>query len=372
VGGVSSAANVRTQWHNFSPRLAIAYAWNPKTVIRTGFGRSYYQEIFGFTFGNIANTYPTLITQQLSPVNSFASVFPLAQGPPAVVFPQIPSNGILQLPNNVAVNYYPADIKYPYVDSWNFSLERQLAEEMTLTVSYVGNAGRHQRLGVLSPRGIPLNQAIPGPGPLNPRHPLFNSFGLTQSISDFSNGGSSSYEALQNKLTKRFSKNYSLLLTYTWSKSIDTQGGYAVANYLNRSVADFDRTHVFTLGHVWQLPFGKGRTFLSNTNRLVDTVFGGWQFSGITAFETGWPFSPTLSSTAAINSDIPLAVLRPNQTTSINPYNVPGGQSRDLWFNPAAYTVPAPFQYGTAGRNSLRGPNLFTADWSLDKQFAIA
>ncbi len=371
VGLNSSSANVNTQWHNFSPRLAFAYELNNKTVVRTGFGRSYYQEVLGFTFNNIANTYPTLITQQISPVNSYTGIFSLAQGPPAVVFPQIPSNGILQLPNNVSVNYVPANLKYPYVDSWNFSLERLLAENTTLTVSYVGNVGRHQRLGVLNPRGIPLNQALPGPGPLNPRRQLYQEFGLTQSITDLSTGGTSSYEALQTKLNRRFSKGYSLLVTYTFSKTIDTSGGYELANYLNRGVADFDRTQVFTLGHVWQLPFGKGRTYLSNANRVIDALFGGWQFSGITSFDTGLPFSPTLSTTAVINSDIPLAVDRPNQILSVSPYSIPGGQSRNEWFNPAAYAIPAPYTYGTAGRNSLRGPNLFQADWSLDKQFAI-
>ncbi|MGI8744205.1 MAG: carboxypeptidase regulatory-like domain-containing protein [Bryobacteraceae bacterium] len=371
VGGNSKSANVNTQWHNFSPRLAIAYQLNPKTVIRTGFGRSYYQEIFGFTFNNIANSYPTLITQAISQPTTFTGAFSLAQGPPAVVFPQVPPNGILQLPNLIGANYLPADIKYPYVDSWNFSVERLLAGDMTATVSYVANAGRHQKLGVLSPRGIPLNQAIPGPGPLNPRRPLFNKFGLTQSITDLSDGGSNSYESLQTKLTKRFSRNYSLLLTYTWSKTIDTQGGLELNNRLNRGPADYDRAHVFTAGHIWQLPFGKGRQYLANTGRPVDYLLGGWQFSGITTFESGVPFSPTLINTSSINADIPSPDFRPDRILSIDPTNVPGGQNRDHWFNPAAYQVPGPFLFGTAGRNSLRGPNLFTADWSLDKRFAI-
>ena len=372
VGGNSSSANVNTQWHNFSPRIGIAYELNPRTVIRTGFGRSYYQEIFGFTFGNIANSYPTLITQSISQPNLFTAPFSLAQGPPAVVFPQIPANGILKLPDQIGANYLPSNIKYPYVDAWNFSLERLLAGDMTATVSYVGNVGRHQRLGVLSPRGLPLNQAIPGPGPLNPRRPLFNKFGLTQSIGDNSNGGTSSYEALQTKLTKRFSKDYSLLFTYTFSKSLDSQGGLELNNHLNRGVADFDRTHVFTAGHIWQLPFGKGKRYLADASRPVDYALGGWQFSGITTYESGWPFSPTLINTSSINADISSPDFRPNRMLSVDPNSVPGGQNRDHWFNPAAYQVPGPFLFGTAGRNTLRGPNLFTADWSLDKRFAVA
>ncbi len=279
AGNNSKGANVNTQWHNFSPRLAIAYQLNPKTVVRTGFGRSYYQEIFGFTFNNIAFSYPTQIVQSITQPSLFTGAFSLAQGPPAVVFPQVPANGILQLPNGIGLNYLPADIKYSYVDSWNFSAERLLAGDMTATASYVANVGRHQKIGVLGPRGIPLNQAIPGPGPLNPRRPLFNKFGLTQAITDLSLRGSNSYESLQTKLTKRFSKDYSLLFSYTWSKTLDTIGGLTLNNRLNRGLADYDRGHVFTAGHIWELPFGKGKAFAGNASRsaaAIPIASGAW------------------------------------------------------------------------------------------------
>ncbi len=363
VGGNTQSANVNTQWHNFSPRLAIAYQLDRKTVIRTGWGRSYFQEIFGNTFNNTANNYPTLITQTIPQPNPFTGVFSLVQGPPPVAFPQIPPNGILQLPDRVGATYRPPDIKYSYVDSWNFAVERLITNDMTATVSYVANGGRHLRLG------WPVNQAIPGPGPFNPRRPLFHRFGLTQGINDASNQGSNSYQSLQTKLTQRFSRGHSLLLTYTWSKTINTAGGLMLNGRLNRGLADFDRGHVFTAGHIWELPFGKGRRYLASAGRPVDYVLGGWQFSGITVFESGWPFSPALSNNASINADISL---RPDRVSNVDPDDVAGGKNRDHWFNPAAYRVPGPFLFGTAGRNSLRGPNLFSADWSLQKRFAIS
>jgi hypothetical protein len=371
VGGVDKAANVETQWRNFSPRLGIAYQLDPKTVIRTGWGRSYFIEIFGFNFNNVANNFPTLATQNVSPSGLFTPVFSLTQGPPAPVFPQIPSSGLLPLPAGFGVNYLPADQKYPYVDSWNLSFERLLDASTTVTASYIGNVGRNRRPGVLGPRGIALNQAAPGPGALNPRRPLFNLFGLTQSINDLSTVMRSSYQALQTKLTKRLSEGSSLLVTYTWSKSMDYQFGMGTwfDLRLNHAVADFDRTHALTVGHVWQLPFGKGRRYLSNAGRLADYTLGGWQFSGITRYESGWPFSPTLSNTSSINADVPY--LRPDVVAGADPYAVAGGQSRDRWFNVAAFQTPAAFKFGNAGRNSLRGPNFFTADWSLQKRFAV-
>jgi hypothetical protein len=75
-----------------------------------------------------------------------------------------------------------------------------------------------------------------------------------------------------------------------------------------------------------------------------------------------------LNNNASLNADAPL---RPDYTGAISPNEIPGGQSRDLWFNPAAYSVPALYRFGNAGRNSLRGPGLFTADWSLQKAFPI-
>ena len=364
VGLNSSSANVKTQLGNLSPRFAIAYAWNPKTVIRTGWGRSYFEEIFGANFNNIAYNYPTVISQSLPQVNPFTPLFLLDNGPPAPVTPTIPGNGLLPLPPDVSASYIPRNLKYPNVDSWNFSVERLIADDLTATVSYVGNVGRHLQWGV------PLNQAVPGPGPFDPRRPLYQEFGINNSVNDASNAGSNNYNALQLKLTKRFSHGLSLLATYTWSHALGDAGGLgpALGEAITYGPLAWDRRQAFTLGHVWQLPFGPGRPFLSDIHGVAKQLLAGWEFSGITQYETGWPFSPTLNNNASINADVSTP---PDVVPSVNPYDVPGGQSRNLWFNPAAYTIPAPYKYGNAAQGSLRGPNLFTADWSLSKRFAL-
>src|SRR5205807_5519984 len=116
---------------DFSPRVSLAYELNPKTVVRTGFGRSYFQEIFGATFNNTANVYPTLISQQVNPASPFSGIFTLAQGPPAIAFPQVPSSGTLPLPDGIGAGYIPRDLSYSYVDAWNFSVERLIAGDLT-------------------------------------------------------------------------------------------------------------------------------------------------------------------------------------------------------------------------------------------------
>jgi hypothetical protein len=364
IGGNSMSANVTTQWHNFSPRLAIAYALNSKTVIRTGWGRSYFEEIFGANFNNIAYNYPTVISQTPPQVNPFTPLFLLSDGPPAPQTPQIPSNGLIPLTSasGLSASYIPRNLKYPNVDSWNFSVERLIAGDLTATVSYVGNVGRHLQWGV------PLNAAVPGPGPFDPRRPLFQKFGINNSVNDASNAGSNNYNSLQTKLTKRFSHGLSLLATFTWSKALGDAGGLppALGEALTYGPLDWDRKYAFTLGHVWQLPFGPGRAYLSNVHGVAKQIVAGWEFSGITQFESGWPFSPGLNNNASLNADFGTP---PNVVPGVNPYDVPGGQSRDLWFNPAAYTIPGLYQYGNAAHNSLRGPNLFSADWSFAKRF---
>jgi hypothetical protein len=365
LGANSKSAGVKTQWTNFSPRLAFAYQLTPKTVLRTGWGRSYFQEIFGNTFNNTANNYPTLITQTVQQPNLYTPVFTLNQGPPTPVVPAIPQNGILPLPDRVGASYRPDDLGYSYVDSWNFSIERLIGSDTTATATYVGNVGRHLRIG------WPMNQAVPGPGPLNPRRPLFVKFGLTQGINDASNMGSNSYQALQTKLTKRFSQGVSLLATYTWSKTLDTAGGLLVNGRLNRGIADFDRTHVGTIGLNAQLPFGKGRRYLANASRAVDLILGGWELGTVTLLQSGLAITPTLVNNSHLNADVTGASLRPNRVPGVDPYDVPGGQSRNLWFNLAAFQVPGQYQFGTSSRGSLRGPGLINSDLSLAKRFPV-
>jgi Carboxypeptidase regulatory-like domain/TonB dependent receptor len=366
VGGVSLSGNSQTQWTNFSPRLGIAYAINEKTVIRTGYGRGYSQGTFGWTFNNIAaDVYPSIVNQSISPPATFQPIFPITTAPPPIVYPAIPSNGRLQLPNGISTPYIPANQKLPYVDMWNFTVEREIASQLSLSVGYVGNVGRHLN------GGFALNDAPPAPGPLLQRRPLYQAYGLSQSINDKCDCTSSNYNALQVQANKRFSKSYSLLANFSWQRALDfaqetvplpTNNYNAAQDY---GPADFDREYVVTVAHTFELPFGPGRKFLSNSKGIVRTLVANWTFRGITQYNSGLPFSPTLNNNSALNSD---ESTRPQQIG--DPF-AGFNQSRNLWFNPAAYATPAPFTFGDAGRNSLRGPNFFEADWSLSKNFVF-
>ncbi|MBV9676108.1 MAG: TonB-dependent receptor [Acidobacteriaceae bacterium] len=365
VGGVSLSGNSQTQWTNFAPRFGIAYAPDTKTVIRTGYGRGYSIGTFGWTFNNIAaDIYPSIVNQTINPMSPYQPVFRLTTAPPPIVYPTIPPSGRFPLPDGIGTPYIPPNQKIPYVDQWNFTVEREIVPTLNLSVGYVGNIARHLN------GGFNLNSAIPGPGPLNPRRPLYNEFGITQNIFDKCNCTSGNYNGLQAQASKRFTRGYSLQTSFTWSKALNYgEFGTPTNQYNVRSdygPASFDREFVYTLAHTLELPFGPGHKFLSGVHGPARLLVEGWSFRGITSYNSGLPFSPGFSNTpTSLNSDMST---RPDQ---IGDPLAGVNQSRNLWFNPAVYVTPGLYTFGNAGKNSLRGPGFFEADWSLGKAFRV-
>jgi hypothetical protein len=189
---------------------------------------------------------------------------------------------------------------------------------------------------------------------------------------------------LQIKFTKRFSRNYSLLASYTWSKSLDF-GEFGTAsnqyNYrVDRGPAIFDRASVFTLAHTVRLPFGRGQRFFADANPILNGFIGGWEWTGITTAESGLPFTVNFSSAELNSFDMGL---RPNKVGNPFSGSCPnsGGSTHTVncWFNPTAFADPNPvvagqpvtYNFGNTSRNSLRGPGLFTGDWGLHKDFQL-
>ncbi len=150
--------------------------------------------------------------------------------------------------------------KIPSVDQWNVTIERQFPSSVNLSVAYVGNLGRHLN------GGFNLNSAVPGSGAdINLRRPLFGKFGLVDSIFDKCDCTSSNYNALQIRGEKRFGATYSILASFTYSRTMDFgEFGTPTDQYntrLDYGPADFNRLFVFTLAHTYTLPFGPGRKF---------------------------------------------------------------------------------------------------------------
>ncbi|MGH9444271.1 MAG: TonB-dependent receptor domain-containing protein, partial [Terriglobia bacterium] len=374
IGGVSQSGGVRTRWANFSPRFAIAYAINPRTVIRTGWARSYYQGTFGWNFNDLdADIYPSIVNQNILPSNSFfpvefvAGATPgapsLGTAPPPPVFPTIPSSGLLPLANGISTPYIPVTQPIPYVDSYNFTVEHAFSNGMTLSVAYVGNQARDLNMG------WNMNEPIPGPGPFTPRQPYFKLFGLTQTIFDKCDCEGGNYDGLQIQATKRFTKNLSFVINYSWNRAFDygeTGTPFDQLNTkLNYGPDTYNEADVLTIGHTYQLPIGHGQRWLSGVSGPLSQIVSGWQWSGFTTLASGEPFSATLSNASNLNSEMGE---QPNKIG--NPFaNTP--HNRTQWFNPAAFATPGLYLFGNASRDALTGPPIFSANWSLDKNFRV-
>lgn len=357
VGDVSNRVNVRTDKNNFAPRLGLSYLWNEKTVIRAGAGRSFFPNVFNIL---ISGNYPLIGNQQIINETTFSPSLTLGSQLPGFTFPDIPPSGMFPLPAGVNMTFNPFDRRTGYVDAWNFTIQRQLTSTLSLEAGYVGNVGRQLYFN------IPLNTAVPGPGPLNPRRPLFPQFGYTQGITWRGNSGSTSFHSLQVKVEKRATRDLGLVASYAWSKTIDFGTYDAVTDPHNigndRGLADRDRASVLTVGHVYELPFGPGKRFLPDAKGVVGHIVGGWNFSGLMVLASGLPVTPRMANNSTLNADFNLRPDLVGDPSVSNP-------TRDLWFDPAAFAVPGLFRQGSAGRNILRGPSLYNLDWSLSKMF---
>jgi hypothetical protein len=244
------------------------------------------------------------------------------------------------------------------IDQWNLAIQHQFRDDLSLTVAYVGNAGRHMFYR------RDYNAAAPGPGPFSSRR-RFGAIGYNVPAYNQSNQSSSGYHGLQIQGEKRYSQGLLLTTALTWGKSYDFGGHNSMNPFdhnIDRALQDGDRALVFTVGHVWDLPFGPGRRFLNSTGPSRFLV-GGWQFSGVTRWMSGTPFTPVVANTASLNSDC--CTLRPNRLAVGSIENA----DRSRWFDPGAFAVPGLYQFGNSGRNILRGPAFRSADWALSKSF---
>jgi hypothetical protein len=187
--------------------------------------------------------------------------------------------------------------------------------------------------------------------------------------------GHTSYNALQTTLEKRFAKGYSLNVAYTWSKAMgiccnsNSDGGPAIQALpfynLNRSLADFDRTHNFQLTSLWELPFGKGKAFANDG--VAAAILGGWQLNGLLSLYSGSPFNVTADG-ASLNlfsgSTQRADYARPGKVTKIG--KVGQGQP---FFDFTAFKPVTDARFGDASFMALRGPRIGNADVGIFRQF---
>jgi hypothetical protein len=347
--------------NNFSPRVGFAYQLTPKTVIRSGYGIFYSSYESGpLSIPNPGNNPPFYAESDFNPV-SFATPNPivnkLSGGFPANVF---------ATPAAVPLFSLDPNFRDPYVQHWNFGVQRELGWGTVFDISYAGSAGKK----LFEFRNV--NQPTPTPdstADYDSRRP--RPF-LGNDLTYWCSCDSSSYHALQTKIEKRYSNGLSFLGAYTWGKSIDEQSQASLGfdnsvgtrneyNYrAEKSRSDYDIAHRFVVSYSYDLPFGR------SAKGAAKLLMEGWQLVGIHSFNTGTPYTVHASSDFSnAGGDT-----RPDRIAGVSIIPA-GGQNRQLWFNPAAFQNPLPGFWGNAGRNILSGPGMVSIDFSLFKTFVI-
>src|SRR5262245_25113967 len=337
----------QSDMRQIAPRLG--FAWRPfgeRTVLRGGYGMFYEAE---GTSGRLNfNFLPFSLSEG---VNATVNVLPT----------RTLANYFLGVPFGASVGAVgwtplPLEADMGSDQRWNLGMQQEIAGRMSVEVNYVGTKGANQQ------QAEPINIPEPGPGSIQARRP-YPRFG---NLNINSQALSSEYHALQAKLTKRVSNGLWYLASYTFSRSTTTAPAQGLGGNFTYDTApsSFDIPHLLALSFGAELPFGRGKRFLSDAGPAANALLGGWQVQSLINYRSGLPFTPTVSRDIANTG---AASQRPNRVGS----GVAENPTLDAWFDKSAFAEPAAFTYGNSGRNILRSDHQWNVDASLFKRFAL-
>ena len=373
----TTKANGRTslqadEYKTFLPRVGFSWLPYPTTTLRGGFGMYAYNlslDTYGGGMGGLVSASGGIADQTngITPITKFGGTGTnLQTGAP---LPYTTASADPARFNGQGASYNQYHTPTPQIFQYNLAMQNALGSNMVFELAYVGSHA-HNLNYPTDINAVPLNH-------LSSNDTQFRPYPLYQGISGSSNNGISNYNSLQASIRRRLSQGLSFDANYTWSHFIDSQDSsgwgsrsgnqnYQYANNaaLNYSNSNFDIHNAFKSRLVYQLPFGKGRQFM-NKSWILDEVLGGWQASTTNIFQSGNPFSVTVSGG---NTYQQAGSQFPNYTGA--PLYV-AGKNHTVWFNPAAFSLVAPGQFGNVRRNSLYGPGVEAVNISVGKTFDI-
>ena len=353
------------QYNTIAPRIGFAYNvfGDGKTVVRGGFGVYYDRTLVGIVEQN-AFTNPK-VSQRVTIDNTATT--PLSFNNP--------SSGT---PNNaipiVALVSTGDKFKPPQTLQYSLGIQRELFRNTVLEVAYVGTSG-HNLLRQLN-INLPLPRFARSGGTL--QRNFYRPFRGYGNINQRNTDADSNYNSGQLTLTRRLDKGLQFGVVYTFSKNItdsSTDRGDIIPDPLRpdleRAVSQFDRTHVFSANFLYELPFGKNKTF--NLGSIGNAILGGFQLAGIYTLQSGTPLTITQGGgTVAVDpfdQGFTGATLRPNLVC--DPTLSKGERSVTRWFDTSCFQglTSASTSYGSAGRGIVRGPGINNLDLSIYRTF---
>ncbi|MCC6344874.1 MAG: carboxypeptidase regulatory-like domain-containing protein [Bryobacterales bacterium] len=351
---------------DFGPRLGLAFQLSRKTVIRGGYGIFYgYPDQASVNLGS--NPPNNLSVSQTS--NSIDPTLVLSQP----IFAANPFDRTLVNPAFGGIR--DVNFSNDLTQMYNLMVQRQFGSAWVLEIGYMGNRG--SRI-LVNPNINDARPAVPTDtsSPQN-RRIVSTKLGNLPFISP---QGFSNYNALVVSMEKRFSQGLQLLANYTWSRAMGVapplNAGINTTvprNPLNLGIEygplEFDIMHRSVFSYVYDLPFGKGRKYLSQANRGVEYLLGGWQVSGITTLQGGFPATPALSVSLGrtFTNSRPNAIGDP-ALTSRQPND---WISRNAFAIPTAAEIAAGNFFGNAGAFSIRQPGLVNFDFAALKNIPV-
>ncbi|MBL8222882.1 MAG: TonB-dependent receptor, partial [Bryobacterales bacterium] len=352
--------------NNIAPRMGITYMLTSdrKTVLRSGVGFSYVEA--GQGGGQLYKNLPFFFAQVVATDQNGRPPIRISDGLPAPIAPD--PNNIRQLSGGNP-NAWDYGLQSTRVMQWSFGIQREIVSDLLVDVSYVGT----RTVGLIA--NVNINQSAPGPGAQGPRRPFFAINPDVTNITYRTNYGGSKYHSMQTRVEHRGKNGLNVSLAYTWSHYLanagNINGGGNGPPQDGRCYAcewgstPDDRRHILVLNHIYELPLGKGRKHLNDG--VLAHVLGNWNVNGIWTMQTGEHFTPGLA--AAVSNSAGGGGDRPDR---IRDGNLETGQRTiDRWFDLAAFTTPAQFNFGNAARGILVGPGLLNVDAGIHRVFPV-
>lgn len=338
---------------NIAPRFGFAYQAFPNTVVRGAVGLFYNllpSSYIDGAFGNLP----------------FVSSVTYSQ--PAGTIPAITMNAPFAATGAFGAN--PSVIAQhstttPYTEQYNLTVEHQLQKGLDIRVGYVGQRTIHQNnFGGSGNYAPDINLPPPALGVVQPRRPFQPFSAINENFSPIFH---TNMNSLQVGVHKQYSHGFMINAEYQWTRILGIENFENPAT-VNDSYGNISSNTPQTLvvSYSYALPIGRGKMLFGNPNGLLDKVIGGWQISGISSFQTGQPFSVTY---AAPGNPVGLVSGRANRVPGVALY--PSHKTHAEWFNPAAFTAPPNFTYGTSGYDMLWGPHYQNWDMNLEKNIVF-
>ena len=389
---------VNPNYKNFGPRIGFSYQMTDRgnAVLRGGYGiffdrpnmRLFNSQLFNMPYEMLAtalttpneNPFVQVPLPSAFPLNlSDASIFPFGGYPAFLPVTLYGTASPIETPVP-ATGLYPdlKDWSIPYVQTFNLGVQTSFANNWMLDLGYVGSEGRK------FPRLFSFNQAVTPAfgglyatgslgGPFFPGFANLTAPGLGSFLME--SNSNSNYNSLQATLTKRFSKGLQMLLSYTWSHSLDDYSGGAVSDITllpgdmvnerhNYGSSDFDRRHRFVASYLYELP-----NVYHGSSAFGKTALNSWSVSGIVTLQSGTPFSIYGQDSAFQATTADLA---PGRTLASAIKNGNVADRLDAYFDKTAFVPPSAFgDFGQLGRNLIAGPKQINTDLSIMKNIPV-